>query len=63
MGCALVGSSYPGRSWWALASAVDDQLSALGTVEKVIGRPHRTIAWGTSMGGLVGALETQRGRR
>jgi hypothetical protein len=60
-GYALVGSSYSGPSWWALAPAVNDQFGALQAVEKVIGRPHRTIAWGTSMGGLVSALETQRG--
>src|SRR5690242_21615684 len=34
-GYALVGSSYSGPSWWALASAVDDQFGALK-----IGRAH-----------------------
>jgi hypothetical protein len=59
-GYALVGSSYSGPSWWALASAVNDQFSSLHKLEAITGRPHRTIAWGTSMGGLVSALEAQQ---
>jgi hypothetical protein len=58
LGYALVGSSYSGPSLWALASAVDDQFASLAAVEQITGRPRRTIAWGTSMGGLVSALET-----
>jgi hypothetical protein len=61
-GYALVGSSYSGPSWWALKTAADDQFGALHALEKLIGAPHRTIAWGTSMGGLVSALETQNPR-
>jgi hypothetical protein len=61
-GYALVGSSYSGPSWWALASAVRDQFGALDAIERQLGMPRRTIAWGTSMGGLVSALETERGR-
>ena len=62
LGYALVGSSYSGPSWWALKTAADDQFGALDAVEKLTGRPDRTIAWGTSMGGLVSALETQQPR-
>ena len=62
LGYALVGSSYSGPSWWALKTAADDQFGALNAVEKLTGRPDRTIAWGTSMGGLVSALETQQPR-
>ncbi len=58
-GYALVGSSYSGPSLWALKSAVDDQFGALRAIEKTVGRAHRTIAWGTSMGGLVSALESE----
>jgi pimeloyl-ACP methyl ester carboxylesterase len=58
-GYALVGSSYSGPSWWALASAVRDQFGALSAVEQLTGPPRRTIAWGTSMGGLVSALEAE----
>jgi hypothetical protein len=59
LGYALVGSSYSGPSWWALASAVRDQFASLAAVEKITGRPRRTIAWGESMGGLISAEETQ----
>jgi hypothetical protein len=63
-GYALVGSSYSGPSWWALASAVRDQFGALAALERLTGPPKRTIAWGTSMGGLVSALEAEdAGRR
>ena len=62
LGYALVGSSYSGPSWWALKTAADDQFGALHALEHRIGEPKRTIAWGTSMGGLVSALETQRPR-
>ncbi|MFI5593402.1 alpha/beta hydrolase [Amycolatopsis sp. NPDC051758] len=62
-GYALVGSSYSGPSWWALASAVHDQFGALAALERLTGPPRRTIAWGTSMGGLVSALEAEDGGR
>ena len=62
-GYALVGSSYSGPSWWALSTAVHDQFAALDAIEQRIGAPRRTIAWGTSMGGLVSALEAESGRR
>ncbi|MFL6073824.1 MAG: hypothetical protein ACJ73S_10560 [Mycobacteriales bacterium] len=61
-GYAMVGSSYSGPSLWALASAVDDQFDSLRAVERIIGAPRRAIAWGTSMGGLVSALEAQNPR-
>ncbi|MEV6639272.1 alpha/beta hydrolase [Amycolatopsis sp. NPDC051371] len=60
-GYALVGSSYSGPSWWALASAVDDQFGALAALERLTGPARRTIAWGTSMGGLVSAREAEAG--
>jgi hypothetical protein len=58
-GYALVGSSYSGPSWWALSSAVGDQFASLAAATRAIGHPRRTIAWGTSMGGLVSALESE----
>lgn len=61
LGYALVGSSYSGPSWWALAPAVDDQFGALAAIEQQLGTPRRVIAWGTSMGGLISALEAERG--
>ncbi|MGV9364203.1 alpha/beta hydrolase [Amycolatopsis sp. NPDC003731] len=62
-GYALIGSSYSGPSWWALASAPRDQFASLDALVRKIGEPRRTIAWGTSMGGLVSALEAESGNR
>ncbi len=62
MGYALAGSQYdPTGSWWGLGSAVNDQFQTLATVEQtVLGRqPNRVYAFGTSMGGLISALEDQ----
>ncbi len=61
-GYALVGSSYSGSSLWALASAKSDQFAALAAVKKKIGRPDQTLAFGTSMGGLISAQEAQDAR-
>lgn len=54
-GYAVASSSYatPG---WALETAVDDQLGTLEAFAKEVGTPRRTIAFGTSMGGLVSSL-------
>jgi pimeloyl-ACP methyl ester carboxylesterase len=51
-GFALLASSYA-RPGWALAEAVPDQLAALDAFARRFGAPHRTLAWGSSMGGLV----------
>jgi hypothetical protein len=62
MGYALAGSSYdPHGSWWALGSAVRDQFQTLATVEKTVlqTNPSAVYAVGTSMGGLISALEDQ----
>jgi hypothetical protein len=61
-GYALVGSSYSGSSWWALSTAKDDQFAALTAVERRIGHPRETLAFGTSMGGLISAQEAQDSR-
>ena len=63
-GYALTGSSYdPNGSQWALDTAVGDQFGTLQAVEGTVlpGRPDRVLAIGTSMGGLVSALEAQDG--
>jgi hypothetical protein len=63
-GYALAGSSYdPNGSMWALDSAVRDQFQTLRQVESAaLPRPPRQVlAFGTSMGGLVSALEAQDG--
>ncbi len=63
-GYALAGSSYdPNGSEWALDTAVSDQFGTLAAVESTVlpSRPKHVIAVGTSMGGLVSALEAQNG--
>jgi hypothetical protein len=64
-GYALAGSSYdPAGSWWALGSALRDQFETLEAVRADLpSRPRQVIAVGTSMGGLISALESERGRR
>lgn len=63
-GYALAGSSYdPNGSWWALQSAVRDQFETIdaATAQALPRSPDRVIAVGSSMGGLVSALEAQQG--
>ena len=63
-GYALAGSSYdPSGSEWALDTAVSDQFGTLRAVESSVlpGRPKQVLAFGTSMGGLISALEAQDG--
>jgi dienelactone hydrolase len=63
-GYGLTGSSYAAAGW-ALNTAPRDQLDTLAATVTAIGRrPHRVLAVGTSMGGLVTAklAETGRGR-
>lgn len=63
-GYALAGSSYdPNGSMWALDTAVQDQFQTLHAVEATVlpHAPHRVLAVGTSMGGLISALEAQDG--
>ncbi len=51
-GYALIGSSYRDTGW-VLEHALPDQMSTLDTFVSLFGRPHRAIAWGTSMGGMI----------
>jgi len=63
-GYALAGSSYdPSGSEWALDTAVSDQFGTLQAVESGVlpARPRQVLAFGTSMGGLISALEAQDG--
>ncbi len=63
-GYALTGSSYdPNGSMWALDTAVSDQFQSLRAVETTVlpRTPRYVLAVGTSMGGLVSALEDQYG--
>ncbi len=60
-GYALVGSSYdPAGSWWALNSALRDQFeAAAGVRDHLPSAPDRVIGFGSSMGGLISALEDE----
>jgi len=60
-GYALAGSSYdPHGSWWALGSALRDQFETLQDVRADLpSAPQRVLAFGTSMGGLISALEDE----
>jgi pimeloyl-ACP methyl ester carboxylesterase len=60
-GYALVGSSYDvNGSWWALDTAVSDQFGSLAAFLTASGlHPQRTLAVGTSMGGLINSLLDQ----
>jgi hypothetical protein len=63
-GYALAGSSFdPNGSEWALNTAVSDQFGTLSAVESTVlpRTPAHVIAFGTSMGGLVSALEAEQG--
>jgi len=63
-GYALAGSSYdPNGSWWALQDAVHDQFQTISavTASSLPHAPNRVIAVGSSMGGLISALEAQQG--
>ena len=57
----MVGSSYdPNGSWWALGSALRDQFEAVAGVQQDLpSAPRHLIALGTSMGGLISALEDE----
>ncbi len=64
-GYALAGSSYdPHGSLWALGSAVRDQFQTLSAVTRHVlpARPRQVLAVGTSMGGLISALEDENAR-
>jgi hypothetical protein len=64
-GYAIAGSSYdPNGSEWALDTALSDQFGALAAVESTVlpRPPAQVLAFGTSMGGLISALEAQDGQ-
>jgi pimeloyl-ACP methyl ester carboxylesterase len=53
-GFALAGSSYA-TTGWAIHEALPDQIAVLDSFAQLVGPPHRTIAWGHSLGGMVTA--------
>jgi pimeloyl-ACP methyl ester carboxylesterase len=58
-GYALAGSSYASNGW-AVEEALRDQVDLLDRFAERFGKPRRTIAWGHSMGGMIGAGLVQR---
>lgn len=57
-GYALIGSSYA-TTGWVLEQALPDQIATLDTFTARFGPARRTLAWGTSLGGMIttGLLE------
>ncbi|MFI7452958.1 hypothetical protein ACIBQX_36115 [Nonomuraea sp. NPDC049714] len=53
-GYALAGTQ-PAGSGWAVAEIMPDAVAVLDEVRARFGRPARTMAWGSSMGGQVAA--------
>jgi dienelactone hydrolase len=58
-GYATAGSAYS-ASGWALEQAFTDQIALLDYFKSKFGQPKRTIAWGTSLGGIITAGLLQR---
>ncbi|MEV0171508.1 prolyl oligopeptidase family serine peptidase [Streptomyces sp. NPDC050803] len=58
-GYALIGSSYASTGW-AVTDAVPDQLATLDLFTDRFGTARRTLAWGTSYGGLVTTTLAER---
>ncbi|MFJ3669807.1 alpha/beta hydrolase family protein [Streptomyces sp. NPDC090106] len=58
-GYALIGSSYA-TNGWAITDAVPDQLATLDLFTERFGAARRTLAWGTSYGGLVTTALAER---
>lgn len=58
-GYALIGSSYA-TTGWAVTEAVPDQLATLDVFTEKFGAADRTLAWGTSYGGLVTTTLAER---
>jgi pimeloyl-ACP methyl ester carboxylesterase len=58
-GYALIGSSYA-TGGWVVTDAVPDQLATLDVFTEKFGTARRTLAWGTSYGGLVTTTLAER---
>ncbi|CCK26168.1 acyl-CoA synthase [Streptomyces davaonensis JCM 4913] len=58
-GYALIGSSYA-TTGWSVTEAVPDQLGTLDVFTEKFGAADRTLAWGTSYGGLVTTTLAER---
>ncbi len=54
-GYAIAGSSYPDTGFVSAAAAAADQAQLIRLAAGEVGKPGRTLAWGSSLGGLVTA--------
>ncbi|CAM3999790.1 alpha/beta hydrolase [Kibdelosporangium persicum] len=59
-GFALAASEFEGRYGYTIEPALRDQMALLDWFEKNVGKPRRTIATGSSMGGGIAALLAER---
>ena len=51
-GYALAGSSFRSSGWF-IEDALADDLALLGEFQRLVARPSRKIAWGTSLGAMA----------
>ncbi len=58
-GYALAGSSYA-TTGFAVEDALHDQRDVLDVFRQTVGAPKRTIAWGSSLGGMLTAALLER---
>ncbi len=59
-GYALAASEFNAPNGWVVDEALADQMLLLDWFAQHVGKPTHTIAWGTSMGGLVSVLLAER---
>lgn len=59
-GFALAASEFEGRYGYTVEPALRDQIALLDWFERNVGKPRRTIATGSSMGGGIAALLAER---
>jgi len=62
-GYALAASDFQGRTGFAVESALRDQIALLDWFDAHVGRPHRTLATGSSMGAGISLLLAERNPR
>lgn len=59
-GYALAASNYRKPAGWSVKEALGDQITLLDWFADTVGKPHRTISAGSSMGGLIAVLLAER---
>ncbi|HEY0453734.1 alpha/beta hydrolase family protein [Actinophytocola sp.] len=59
-GYALAASDFKGRNGFVVQDALEDQVNLLDWVDRHVGRPHRTVATGSSMGAALAIMLAER---